>query len=1010
MESTLFDSLYKKLNTEQKKAVDSIEGSVMVIAGPGTGKTQILTLRIAHILLKTQSNPENILVLTFTESAAYEMRKRLVEIIGSIGYRVQINTFHGFCNELIQKHSDQFSRLVNANGIEELEQFQIVESILNQNDLPHLRPFNAPLYYIKPILEAISQLKKEGIGEAQFSLGLEKQKKDFDNIVDLYHEKGKYIGKMKGKYHALFIQLKRNSELIIVYRLYEEELRKRNKYDFNDMLLEVIHNFEKNEEFLLEIQELYQYFLIDEHQDTNAAQNKIIRLLCGYYENPNLFIVGDEKQAIYRFQGASLENFLYFKNLYKEAILINLNQNYRSTQSILDSAGSLIRHTSQGRLLSNSILLSQNKHKEYPVQVAHFNQYYAEYFYIAKEIQKKILQGVSPREIVILIRNNKDMLPLIEVFQHKKIPYVTDTAENIFDDLYIQKLISIFHCLYYFGEDKLLIETMHINTFSIHSFDIYQLMQKATTSKMSFWEICLNNDLISEMHFQKKESITSLIKLLIKWNIQATNDSFDNVFIDILNQSKILQAVLKDKNSIAILRKITILYNEVKKAVSLNHLYKLKDFIDYYTLLLQHKVILRTSQVSIFQNGVRIMTAHRAKGLEFDYVYIINVYNGHWGNKRSKGNLFQLPWEFLSIVYDSHIKEEENEDERRLFYVALTRARKEVLMSYSDFSLEGKEQTVSQFITEIDSELKQERNVSEFEQHFNVKPEIILFEKPRINKKEKELLYVKNKDFFWDIFTFRGLSVSGLNNYLKCPWRYFFRNLLQLPDIKNISMIFGSAIHHALNAYLITLHNRKVDFSYILEQYHQALLKQPLNEKEFTELLKKGEVVLSGYYKEKAREWHKGMGSEVEIKGIRFDDGVFLNGKIDMIEKNDKIGNVTVYDFKTGKPKTRNYIEGKSTNSTGDYKRQLVFYKILLERFKEGRHKMKVEKGVIEFIEPDDKGEYHSELFEILQSDVFELEKVIRRIAGEIKTLNFWDKRCEDTDCVYCKMRTYLKG
>jgi len=1010
MRSTLFNNLYQQLNSEQKKAVDSIEGSVMVIAGPGTGKTQILTLRIANILEKTQINPQNILVLTFTESAAFEMRKRLVEIIGSIGYRVQINTFHGFCNELIQKHSDQFSRLINAHSIEELEQFQIIESILSQNNLPHLRPINAPLYYVKPILEAINQLKKEGVSVVQLIAGLEKQQDEFIKIPDLYHKKGYHKGKMKGAYHTLQNQLMRNKELVTVYKQYEEELVKRNKYDFNDMLLEVIHNFEQNEEFLLEIQELYQYFLIDEHQDTNAAQNKIIRLLCGYYENPNLFIVGDEKQAIYRFQGASLENFLYFKNLYKEAVLINLNQNYRSTQSILDGAGSLIKHTPNDRLLSQNNLFSQNKHEEHLIRIAHFNQYYAEYFYIADEIKNRIHDGVRPREIAILIRNNKDIVPLIDVFQLNKIPFVTDAPNNIFDDLYVQKLISLFHCLFFLGEDRWLIEAMHINTFHIHPFDIYQLMHKATSIKKSVWELCLNPGLISNIPFQNTERIDEFIHLLVQWNVKAMNDSFDNVFIDILNQSGILNAILKDKDSFSLLQKVTIIYNEVRKAVSVNHLFKLKDFIDYYNLLLQHEITIRTSHTSTFQNGVRIMTAHRAKGMEFDYVYIINAFNGHWGNKKNRGSMFRIPWEFLSVVYDPHIKEEENEDERRLFYVALTRARKDILISYSDFSLEGKEQTVSQFITEIESKLKQDCKLSQFEQEFSSRPEIILSERPVVTTEEKEAWYMKNKDYFWDIFTFRGLSVSGLNNYLKCPWRYFFRNLLQLPDVKNISMIFGSAIHEALNRYLIALNDHKEDSTYLLEQYNRALLRQPLNEKEIGELKKKGEQVLEGYYKEKVSKWHNGLGSEVEIKGIRFDNGIFLNGKIDMIETIDKTGRIVMYDFKTGKPKTRNFIEGKLSNSNGDYKRQLVFYKILLEHFKESSSKKKIEHGVIEFVEPDEKGKYHSELFEITDSEVIELEKVIRQVAYEIKSLAFWDRQCDDVDCPYCKMRLFLKG
>jgi DNA helicase-2/ATP-dependent DNA helicase PcrA len=322
--TSVFDDYYAKLNTAQKLAVDTIEGPVMVVAGPGTGKTQILTLRIANILMQTQINPENILALTFTESGVLAMRKRLVQIIGTPGYRAQIHTFHSFCNDVIRQNPEDFENLISSESITEVEQIQILEEIVQTTKLALLKPFGDPLYYVKHLLSAISDLKKEGITPTKLKKAIDDQEKDFGKIEDLYHEKGAYgpkvrddgtvtKGAMKGKYQDLQKDIAKNKELLIVFEKYQQSLRDKKQYDFNDMLLEVIAAFESNPDLLLRQQEYFQYILVDEHQDTNAAQNKIVELLCSYYEEPNLFVVGDEKQAIYRFQGASLENFLYFK-------------------------------------------------------------------------------------------------------------------------------------------------------------------------------------------------------------------------------------------------------------------------------------------------------------------------------------------------------------------------------------------------------------------------------------------------------------------------------------------------------------------------------------------------------------------------------------------------------------------------------------------------------------------------------------------------------------------------
>ena len=277
MESDKFKEYYSKLNTEQKRAVDLIDGPVMVIAGPGTGKTQILTLRIANILLQTDTDPDSVLAITFTESGVHSMRKRLSEIVGALGYRVAIKTFHGFTNDIIKNYPEEFPHIIGAQNITDVEQIGIIERIIVEDaTLNYLRPINNKNYFVKEIISNISTLKRDGLTSEDFLKLVKEEKKKFERIDDLYHEKGAHKGKMRGEYKDLGKNIEKNLEFAKVYANYEKELRENNLYDYGDMILEAMKVLEKNKELLLTLQEQYQYFLVDEHQDTNQAQNKIM--------------------------------------------------------------------------------------------------------------------------------------------------------------------------------------------------------------------------------------------------------------------------------------------------------------------------------------------------------------------------------------------------------------------------------------------------------------------------------------------------------------------------------------------------------------------------------------------------------------------------------------------------------------------------------------------------------------------------------------------------------------
>lgn len=1004
-----FNKALSSLNKAQREAVETIEGAVMVIAGPGTGKTQILTLRIAHILFKTQINPENILALTFTESGAYAMKKRLVDIIGTPGYRAEITTFHGFCNELIKNNPDDFPDFVSSDSVDEVEQIQIVEEIIENEKLTLLKPFGDPLYYVRLSLFAIGELKKEGITPEKFAYAIKKESQDFEKRTDLHHEKGPYKGKMKSQYEKQLKASHKNKELFIIYKAYQKALHKQKRYDFNDMLLEVIKAFEKNPQLLLRMQEKFQYILVDEHQDTNAAQNKIVELLCSYYPNPNLFVVGDEKQSIYRFQGASLENFLYFKKLYSEAVLINLKENYRSSQVILDASGHLIAHN----LLASSFipdkprLIAKTPHPLERIKIIEATDYYSEYYLLADIIKKKLTAGISPREIAVLVRENKDVAPLSEVLAQHSIPYVVESNFDILQDLEIQKLILFFNAIHNFGNDRDMLRAMHVGCLEISPVDIIKLIDSARKKNTTVWELLNSGEYKNNPLLTTKQYIERFYTNLIQWKKYSHNEHFDYLFKSVLNDSGFMKTLITKKNSLQNLDKIIGFYEDIRQRIEKKPSFNLSDFMEYLELLKKHKVTVRRKVQVTYQNAVRLMTAHRSKGLEFDVVFIINAYDGHWGNPRKRGSIFILPWSYLLERLTAAAQEEVNEDERRLFYVALTRARKEVVISYSTRSIDGNDQVSSQFIGEIMDSHKEYLNIEEFEKNFLSNKQIMLsvFTKGPSEKIMSE--YMAHKELFAEMFMQKGLSATGLNNYLECPWKYFFRNLLGLPDVMTKSALFGSAIHKALNYYLMNCSGKAAlpTVEILLNAYDTALCQQPLTEEEITQLKEKGRKVLTGYYNERIIRWDKNLISELDIKGVYFSGKVKLTGKIDMI-KPIKGDEVVVYDFKTGKPKSRSMVMGTTKSGDGNYKRQLVFYKILLDQYQ--FKKMEMTTGIIEFIEPNERNIYKSEEFTITDEEVKALKEQIYKVSNEIISFNFLDKGCKKADCEYCALRSHI--
>lgn len=995
MTSDAFRNAYSKLNAQQKKAVDAIEGPVMVIAGPGTGKTQILTLRIANILQKTDMDPDNILALTFTESGVASMRRRLMDLVGGPAYSVAINTFHGFCNDIIKDHPEEFPRIIGSENITDVDQIRIIEDAIETLPLKELRPFGDTMHYLRAVIMAIDELKREDVGADRFIQEIEKEQERFTHSEDLYHDKGAHKGKMKGVYQKQEKSIRKNAELAQIYAYYQQRLADDKKYDYSDMIMEVLAVLTHNGDLLLILQEQYQYILVDEHQDTNNAQNKIIELLCNFHPDPNLFVVGDEKQAIYRFQGASLENFLYFKDLYPRAELIVLEENYRSTQTILDSAHAVIPGKKE--------LKANVSHAEVPIRIFACSDEDTERYCVAKDIETRIAEGVAPDEIAVLYRNNRDMLPIADMLEKMHIPFTVSSDRDILEDEDIRKLISLLRAVNEFGSQEAFIEAMHVDFLGIDPLDLYKVMDYANRNRMSVYEVARSLELLqaADLRLENPQTINTWYGKCAQWKTLSHNRGLAELIEIVMRESGFLGHLLAGDDPVERIEMVGGLFEEIKKLIGAHREYGLADLFAYLQTLKAHNIRIKKGISGHGAGKVRLMTAHKSKGLEFTLVYIINAFDGHWGNRRKKTG-FELPKRLFSLTgIDSNEEEDENADERRLFYVALTRAKKEATIAYTKMNANGREQFPTQFIGELRTDLLARENMEPCEAEFGKKKEILFT--PRVASGTD----LKDKEYIKELFLRNGLSVTALNNYLSCPWKYFYTNLLRIPKAPSKHQMYGIAIHGALKDFFDAMREREIDKQLLLDKFTYYLNKQPLAAGEYEETLAKGLASLAGYYDTYRGAWHMNTLTEFAVNGIMLSPEIRLTGKIDKIEFIGAGNEVNVVDYKTGKQKSRNEIEGNTQNSDGNIKRQLIFYKLLLDRYEDGKYRMV--SGDIDFIEPNEKGSYRKEMFEVVPEELTTLETEIMRVGQEIIEGLFWDKQCGDQECEYCALRDMMK-
>lgn len=927
----MFETEFARLNDAQKKAVDTVEGPVMVIAGPGTGKTQVLALRVANILRKTQARPGNILCLTFSSAGATAMRDRLRRLIGGDAYAVTVNTLHGFCDSIISRNPSIFSEWTVQKSISQIEQYTAMQKLIDTISASSalINPKN-PYDRIPAILGRISDCKREG-----------KSLDDLLKVADEYDVQMEGKSKTGTKQHDKnVLQARKFRDFVELFRRYEEHLEEKGLYDFDDMILTVIAALAEDENLLLNLQERYQYILVDEAQDLNGAQWKVIQQLTTSAispNDPNFFLVGDDDQAIYRFQGANLEHMLAFRERFANALIIVLTENYRSTQKILDAAGRLISRNDErliGRIpgLVKELKSAAGEDGLEPILLRPPSDA-AEPWLIADIAEKRIAEGIKPEDIAVLVQTNGELRPIYDVLRARNIPVVLEGKADLLAHTIVRQVVLILRSLEKFDDDAFQ-HALACPCFNVHPADLARAVSVARTDKKKVHDVLLEIEQSTQV-FINREALIAARDTLIDLRVRQESFSVLEIVEQILRRSGISAAAEQmDPLDLAV---VEAFFQYVKQRCLDHPSLSLREFLhdlSYYADEEYGQIRLTYQLPHLVSSGVRLLTAHQSKGLEFHTVILSAFREGHWDQRRNPSQL-AMPEDLLFGWESDQKKFEKHQDERRVAFVAMTRAERELIMICpKEFSVGERARSVSPsaFFAEAGPLPEEDGMLNEPE-----KSSLLLYLPDRDLDAELQMYLREKLEMF-------ALSPSSLTRFLDNPKEFMRVQLLNQPEELSENSLrslgYGSAVHWALRkwaeAVQAGLPFEEVDCMREFEWHLRE--KNILTEKQRSDLLAHANDALPPYFAAHMTGDRPFIHAvERDYRGMLGD--IPLKGKIDRIDLlSPTSGDAFIIDYKTGRPKAPAEIRGGlepgvvSRTADGDYFRQMVFYAILLEQ------------------------------------------------------------------------------
>ena len=1056
------------LNAKQKQAVEYLEGPLLVLAGPGTGKTQLLSEKVAYILKNTDTNPENILCMTFTETGAANMRERLKSIIGKDGMKVNIGTYHAFGSDILaqyKNYAEDYDRRLDA-AIDEVTQFKIVKSIqdgldgrdilrgdsvkdiisvisaaksagLKAEDLETIAKQN--IEDSKVLSEAISPLLKNVVPRAYKESYENAYKpiyellKDYQNAAPIglfgtrsralaqaygpeqtessprfernisliardlkkaiveaeSTEKIKPLTAWKDKYFEKdgrgAYRLKdrvANKKLLSVARVmaeYDKYLQENGLYDFDDMIEEAVRVLKTDEGFKQTLSERYQFIMLDEFQDTNPSQFAIIKELTDY-EKPLVMAVGDDDQAIYEFQGALSTNLMDFQAYY-EAQVIALVENYRSTQEILDFAQEIIRQAPD-RFADKELVAHQEAPKRSQIYRHEFLSSDMEYGFIAEKIAELICAGVPQSEIAIISYKTKYFMPLLPYLKaHPEINIAYEKKDNLLEDERMHEIFMTLRLIWEIANNRrVTVSVLEIFTYAwlgLPVVEMIKLVEKAKRDKKSVFEV---------MSACEIAEITEVAEWFADLVAKSFNEPLE-VMLGYLVE-KISTVEMSEYERFKLYENLAALMGKVKKhfgekSLRLNDLIEMLDDYEMAEMPLN-----TTSPYKESDEAVSVLSAHKAKGLEFTYVFIISADHTAWGKGKGNNNLLALPKNLMQIRHTGTTDGEK----LRILYVALTRAKTTLYITNSLHDFNGKsperleyleeyvedEKVISPFLPTREVMLHYEKSAYEFAEN-NLKNWLTPYIKPMPDMRAIYRERVKK----W------RMSASALTEFIDVvyagPEAFFRKYILQAPrEPETEALAFGDLVHKVFER----VTNAGITNEEAAECFLEELDKKDLPVEIAQKLRERGPADLMVALGEFGGVLRQGK-AEVDFGPEKLSvEGVPVTGKIDHILVDEAAKTIEIYDFKTGGYHKERW---QSHATLYKYMLQLGFYKLLLNN-SPTYAKYKVERAHILFVTPDKKdGQVYDKVYEFNDEDEKALTKLIKAVYEVVVSLRFLD-------------------
>lgn len=1020
-----FKEVYERLNPQQRNAVDHTEGPVMVIAGPGTGKTQILASRIGKILRDTDFLPQNILCLTYTDAGTVAMRRRLTDFIGPDAYRVQIHTFHSFCNDVIQDNLGLFDKTI-LDPISDLEKIQLLKKLIDgfKKDNP-LKRYRGDVYFdMNNLANLFSTMKREGWTSAFIRERVNAYLADLPTRDEYICKRATREFK-KGdvrtdKIDAEKEKMARLMAAVEQFDVFQQLMLDANRYDFDDMINWVIRAFSGNPTLLADYKERFQYILVDEYQDTSGTQNALIQLLVKDETEPNIFVVGDDDQSIYRFQGANVENMAQFAESFVSTLrTIVLTQNYRSVQEILDVSMTLINNNGNSRLvnqlpgLSKDLVAANDKLTALHIQpvIRRYNTPRDEMAGIALQVQQLLADGVQPGKIAVIYRENRYGEELAQYLRLLSLPFYSKRNINLFENPFAKKVLTLLQYVAaeldtpYSGDD-LLFEIMHYDFYNIAPVEAAKATIRATEKSyqektslrqyMKEWAATRNLTLFSDT---PDEALVQLSRTTEKWIKEAHNVTLQQLFAMMISEGGVLAYVMQSPEKIWLMKILQALFDFLKEETRRNPELNIVTFMEMVSLMKSNGLPIPLVQVSGNEKGINLITAHGSKGLEFEYVFLAGTNSHTWEKKRKNSSGFSFP----DTVFSTQALSSDEQELRRLFYVAITRAEKHLYISYPEYRADAKPLEPSMFISEIQQE---HQLASERIEHM---PEALFaFELLQYNQPQAPEIEKVDQQFIDHLLGSFVMNVTALNNYLDCPLGFFYKNLVRVPTGRSENTEFGSAVHYAIEKLFVKMQDGGRnefpskeeflrDFAWSMMRNRECFTREAFNRR-----MEYGKDILSDYYDTYIHTWNKIVSVERNVRNVEV-RGVPIKGKVDKMEFNGS--EVNVVDYKTGDyekaiKEWKKFERPNERNPNGgDYWRQAVFYKILLDNYKVKN--WKVVSTEFDFIEPNKQKVYHKEKVVITPEDLEIVSKQITDTWQKIQHKEFYTG-CGKEDCHWC--------